>query len=158
MISVMRRRVAIAAAGTGVVAALGVLTIAAATASDSGQGAGDTAAYVAYYWKARPGRLDEYNAYIRLVAERIDEDARKAGVFLEVTTVVPGPNPDGPAPEWTHLRIFKLRNLAAVAGLGPGLDAATQRVVPDEAQRKANSARSAELRDAVRREVWTALH
>jgi hypothetical protein len=30
-------------------------------------------------------------------------------------------------------------------------------VVPDEAQRKANSARSAEMRDLVRREVWTTL-
>jgi hypothetical protein len=30
-------------------------------------------------------------------------------------------------------------------------------VVPDEAQRRANSDRSAGLRDAVRREVWTEL-
>jgi hypothetical protein len=37
------------------------------------------------------------------------------------------------------------------------MDAATARVVPDEAQRKANSERSAGLRDAVRREVWTEL-
>ena len=67
------------------------------------------------------------------------------------------PTPDGPAPDWTHLRIFKLKNMAAVEGLSAGLDAATLRVVPDEAQRKANSARSAGMRDFVRREVWTAL-
>lgn len=115
------------------------------------------AAFVAYYWRARPGRTAEYNSYILGVAERIDEDARKAGVFEEVRTVTPTPGPDGTLPDWTHLRIFRLKNMAAVEQLGAGLDAATLRVVPDEAQRKANSTRSAELRDLVRREVWSEL-
>jgi hypothetical protein len=53
--------------------------------------------------------------------------------------------------------MFKLADLAAVERLSAALDAATMRVVPDEAQRKANSARSADLRDFVRREVWTTL-
>jgi hypothetical protein len=119
--------------------------------------AADVPAYVAYYWRVRPGRLDDYNDYIRGTAERIDEEARKAGVFLEVTTVLAVPAPDGAGPDWTHLRIFKLKNMAAVEGLSPGLDAATLRVVPDGAQRKANSARAAEMRDFVRREVWTTL-
>ncbi len=119
--------------------------------------AADAAAYVAYYWRVRPGRLDDYNDYIRGTAERIDEDARKAGVFIEVTTVLAVPAPDGAVPDWTHLRIFKLKSLAAVEGLSAGLDAATLRVVPDEAQRKANTARAAEMRDFVRREVWTTL-
>jgi hypothetical protein len=117
----------------------------------------EAAAYVAYYWRARPGRLDEYNAYIKGTAERIDENARQAGVFIEVTTVLARPAPDGTRPDWTHLRIFKLKNLAAVDGLSPGLDAATLQVVPDDAERKSNSARSAEMRDLVRREVWTTL-
>jgi len=121
------------------------------------QAGGDAPAYVAYYWRARPGRLEEYSAYIKGTAEKIDEDARRAGAFIEVTTVLATPNPDGTKPDWTHLRIFKVKNMAAVADLGPGLDAATLRVVPDEAQRKTNSARSAELRDAVRREVWSTL-
>ena len=115
------------------------------------------AAFVAYYWRARPDRVQEYNEYILTVAEPIDEDARRAGVFEEVRTVMPVTSPDAPAPDWTHLRIFRLKDLAAVAQLGPGLDAATLRVVPDEVQRKANSARSASLRDLVRREVWTEL-
>lgn len=115
------------------------------------------AAFVAYYWRARPGKAAEYNDYILHTAEAIDEDARRAGVFEEVRTVTPGTAPDMPAPDWTHLRIFRLKDLTAVAQLGPGLDAATLRVVPDEAQRKANSARSAGLRDLVRREVWTEL-
>jgi hypothetical protein len=117
----------------------------------------DTPAFVAYYWKARPGRLQEYNDYIRRVAEPIDEDARRAGVFEEVRTVVPAASADGQTPEWTHLRIFRLKNMDAVAQLGAGLDAATARVVPDAAQRQANTARASELRDLVRREVWTEL-
>ena len=64
---------------------------------------------------------------------------------------------DGPQPDWTHPRLFTLANMAAADQLGAALDAATTRVVPDEAQRKANSARSAGLRDFVRREAWTTL-
>jgi hypothetical protein len=114
----------------------------------------DTPVFVAYYWRARPGKVDEYNAYIKGTAEKIDEDARRAGVFEEVRTVTPAP---GTVADWTHLRIFRLKNAAAEQALAAGLDAATLRVVPDEAQRKANSERSAGLRDLVRREVWTTL-
>jgi hypothetical protein len=117
----------------------------------------EPAAFVAYYWRARAGRAQEYNDYITKVAVPIDEDARRAGVFEEVRTVMPSPGPDGALPDWTHLRIFRLKNMAAVEKLSAGLDAATARVVPDDAQRKANSTRSTELRDLVRREVWTEL-
>lgn len=117
----------------------------------------EPAAFVAYYWRARPDRLVEYNEYITRTALPIDEDARRAGVFEEVRTVMPTPAPDGKLPDWTHLRIFRLKNLAAVDQLSAGLDAATARVVPSEAQRQANSTRSASLRDLVRREVWTEL-
>jgi hypothetical protein len=112
------------------------------------------AVFVAYYWRARPGQLDAYTQYIKTVAEPIDEDARRADVFEEVRTVTPAP---GTTADWTHLRIFRLRDAAQAEMLGAGLDAATVRVVPDEAQRKANSERSAGLRDLVRREVWTEL-
>ena len=114
----------------------------------------DAPVFVAYYWRARPGKVDEYGDYIKRTAEAIDEDARRAGVFEEVRTVTPAP---GTAVDWTHLRIFRLKNAAAEQALGAGLDAATLRVVPDEAQRKVNSERSAGLRDLVRREVWTQL-
>ena len=50
------------------------------------------AAFVAFYWRAKPGRLDEYNDYIRRVAVPIDEDARRHGVFEELRTVVPAPD------------------------------------------------------------------
>jgi hypothetical protein len=117
----------------------------------------EPAAFVAYYWRARPGRVQEYNDYITKVAVPIDEDARRAGVFEEVRTVMPTPAPGGALPDWTHLRIFRLRNKAAVDQLSAGLDAATARVVASETQRQENSARSSELRDLVRREVWTEL-
>jgi hypothetical protein len=117
-------------------------------------GAARTAVFVAYYWRAKPGQLDAYSQYIKTTAEPIDENARRAGVFEEVHTVVPAP---GITADWTHLRMFRVKDLAAAEALGAGLDAATARVVPDEATRKANSDRSAGLRDFVRREVWTEL-
>src|SRR5439155_20563822 len=99
--------------------------------------------FVAFYWRAKPGQLTAYGEYIRTVAEPIDEDARRSGVFEEVRTVVPAA---GVPADWTHLRIFRLKNAAAAEALAAGLDAATARVVPDEATRKANSERSAGLR------------
>ena len=119
---------------------------------------GEGPVYVAYFWRAKPGMTDQYNDYIKNTAEKIDEDARKAGVFEEVVTVTPSQLGTSAAiTDWTHLRIFKLKNRAAAEALGKGLDAATLRVVPDENQRKRNSERSATLRDFVRQEIWTAL-
>jgi hypothetical protein len=109
------------------------------------------AVFVAYYWRAKAGQVDAYTDYIRTVAEPIDEDARRAGVFEEVRTVTPAP---GITTDWTHLRIFRLKNSAAADALAGGLDAATARMVPEESRRKANSERAAGLRDFVRREVW----
>jgi len=119
---------------------------------------GDGPVYVAYFWRAKPGMIDQYNDYIKNTAEKIDEDARKAGVFEEVVTVTPSQMGTSAAiTEWTHLRIFKLKNRAAAEALGKGLDAATMRVVPDENQRQRNSERSATLRDFVRQEIWSSL-
>ena len=118
----------------------------------------DGPVYVAYFWRAKPGMTEQYNDYIKGTAEKIDEDARKAGVFEEVVTVTPSQMGTSAAiTDWTHLRIFKLKNRAAAESLSKGLDAATQRIVPDEAQRKRNSERSATLRDFVRQEFWTTL-
>jgi hypothetical protein len=118
----------------------------------------DAPVYIAYYWRAKPGMAAAYEDYIKPTAEKIDEDARKAGVFEEVVTVTPSQMGTSAAiVDWTHLRIFKLKDRAAAEGLSKGLDAATLRIVPDEAQRKRNSERSATLRDFVRQEVWTAL-
>jgi len=137
-----------------VVTAILLLVSAVGDAPHAQQPAPESAAFVAFYWRAKPGRLDAYNEYIRTVAVPIDEDARRHGVFEELSTVTPAA---GTTTDWTHLRIFRVKNLAAVETFQPGMDAATARVVPDEAQRKANSERAAGLRDAVRREVWTEL-
>jgi hypothetical protein len=139
-----------------IVFALMLLSLLPLEAAAAGQAAASPngAVFVAYYWRAKPGQLEAYNQYIKTVAELIDEDARKAGVFEEVRTVNPA---TGTTTDWTHLRIFRLKDAAAEKALAAGLDQATQRVVPTEAQRKANSERSAGLRDLVRREVWTEL-
>jgi hypothetical protein len=133
-----------------ILSALTPLELTAGQAPTSPNGA----VFVAYYWRAKPGQLEAYNQYIKTVAEPIDEAARKAGVFEEVRTVNPAA---GTTTDWTHLRIFRLKDAAAEKALAAGLDAATLRVVPDEAKRKANSERAAGLRDLVRREVWTEL-
>jgi len=132
-----------------------VLAIAGLTYTPHAQpSTSDAPAFVAFYWRAKPGKLAEYNDYITKVAVPIDEDARRHGVFEEIRTVMPAA---GTTTDWTHLRIFRVKSLAAVDAFQAGMDAATARSVPDEAQRKANSERSATLRDAVRREVWTEL-
>ena len=137
------------------VIALTLLTVADARAQAP---AADGPVYVAYYWRAKAGQIAAYNEYIQTTAEKIDEDARKAGVFEEVVTVTPSQMGTSAAiADWTHLRIFKLKNRAAAELLGKGLDAATIRIVPDETQRKRNTERSASLRDFVRQEIWTAL-
>ncbi len=99
---------------------------------------------VIYYWKAKPGKLEEYSRYVREVAERIDHDAQRHGAFLSIATFV-SQDPNSP---WTHMRMFTLPDHAPAEALKAELDAATARVVPDEAKRAANSAYAATLRDA----------
>ena len=134
--------------------ALGLIVAGLTGAPHAQSSSRDTPAFVAFYWRAKPGKLAEYNDYINSVAVPIDEDARQHGVFEEIRTVMPAA---GTTTDWTHLRIFRVKNLAAVDTFQAGMDAATARVVPDEARRKANSERSAGLRDLVRREVWSEL-
>lgn len=105
--------------------------------------AGATLAQV-YYWRAKPGMLDAYTAYIRDVAQPIDEDARQHGAFIRVTTYQ---SRDTLSP-WTHMRIFWLRDSAQLASLGSALNAAGARVEPDSAKRRARSEYAATLRDA----------
>ena len=110
--------------------------------------------FVVYYWKARPGKAGAYAEYIRTVAEPIDEEARKAGVFEEVRTYTPAIVTGAPGADWTHMRVFKLKSIAAWEAFGAGMDEATRRVHPDEARRKEIMAPAAELRDLLRQEIW----
>lgn len=106
--------------------------------------------YVVYYWKARPGMEAQYAAYVRDVAEKIDEEARKAGVFEEVHTYTPALRTGAEGADWTHMRVFKLSSWAALDGFSPGLDAATRRLYPNPADQPS----SAGMRDLVRQEIW----
>ena len=107
-----------------------------------------------YYWRAKPGMLAAYNAYIRDVAQPIDEDARRHGAFVSVTTYQ---SRDTLSP-WTHMRVFVLRDSAQLMSLGAALNAAGVRVEPDSAKRRARSDYAATLRDAVGSAVLDIIH
>lgn len=98
-----------------------------------------------YYWRAKPGKLDEYSKYIRELAEPIDHEAQRRGAFLSVTTYVAYDT----ASAWTHMRVFILRDSVQFRGLGVALDSAGIRLEPDSTKRRSRSAYSATLRDRV---------
>jgi len=106
-----------------------------------------------YYWRARPGKLEEYNRYIREVAEPIDRLARDRGAFLSVTTYVAQ---DTMLP-WTHMRVFILRDSAQLAGLGAALESAGLRLEPDSVKRRLRGEYAATLRDRVGQSTATIL-
>lgn len=98
---------------------------------------------VIYYWKAKPGKFDEYSRYIRDIAKPIDMEGRRAGAFLSVTTYV-SRKPDSP---WTHMRVFIVRDHAQAQALKGELDKAGERLHPSEAERKKNGDYGATLRE-----------
>jgi len=98
-----------------------------------------------YFWRAKPGKLDEYTRYIRDVAEPIDHEAQRAGAFLSITTYLAS---DSTVP-WTHMRIFLLRDSAQLRGLSDALTAAGIRLQPDSVRRRQQSEYSSTLRDRV---------
>ncbi|HEX9165529.1 MAG TPA: hypothetical protein VF862_06435 [Gemmatimonadales bacterium] len=106
--------------------------------------AGATLAQV-YYWRAKPGKLEEYGHYITQFAERVDEEARREGAFVSVTTYV---SLDSTSP-WTHMRIFLLRDSTQLRGLPVALERAGARIEPDSARRRMRAEYSASLRDRV---------
>jgi hypothetical protein len=96
------------------------------------------------YFKAKPGKFEDYNRYIREVADPIDEAARKSGAFVSLTTLT---NPDAAAP-WSHMRIFTFESKEQMAAFSKKMEEAGAKVVPDTKKRQENAARSASLRDA----------
>jgi hypothetical protein len=96
-----------------------------------------------YYWKAKPGKLDEYSRYIREYAEPIDHAAQRQGAFLSITTYVS----QDPNSKWTHMRIFLLKDAEQKKNLLQALDDAKLHVYPNEAERKKKDAYSETLRD-----------
>lgn len=118
--------------------------ITSSTASASVSAPTGTIAQI-YYWRAKPGKFDEYSRYIRDIAEPIDHEAQRRGAFLSVTTyaVRDTLNP------WTHMRVFILRDSAQLKRLGMELDSAGIRLEPDSAKRRVRGEYSASLRDRV---------
>jgi hypothetical protein len=108
---------------------------------------------VVYYWKAKAGKLEDYNRYIQTVAEPVDAEARRTGAFLSVTTYV-SHKPESP---WTHMRIFILKDREQAANLAKSLDEAGVRIQPDESKRKANQELAASLRDSAGQEEFDIL-
>jgi hypothetical protein len=104
---------------------------------------------VVYYWKAKTGKLAEYNAYIKEYAEPIDEEARKSGAFISVTTFVSQRD----SSQWTHMRVFMLKDSVQLQNLSAALQTAGIRLEPDEGRRRKRSEYSATLRDFVGQEV-----
>jgi hypothetical protein len=98
-----------------------------------------------YFWRAKPGKLEEYTRYIRERAEPIDEEARRAGAFVSVATYMAA---DTTVP-WTHMRVFTLRDSTQLRALGAALSAAGVRLEPDSVKRRQQGEYSATLRDRV---------
>jgi hypothetical protein len=111
---------------------------------DAGRASGTTLAQI-YFWRAKPGKLEEYTRYIRQQAAPIDEEARRAGAFVSVTTYMAA---DTIVP-WTHMRVFTLRDSTQLRALGDALTAAGVRLQPDSVKRRQQSDYSATLRDRV---------
>ncbi len=105
---------------------------------------GGTIAQV-YYWRAKPGKFDEYTRYVRDIAEPIDMEAHRRGAFLSVTTYMT----QDTASAWTHMRVFVLRDSAQLRGLSAALDSAGRRLEPDSVKRSQRAQYSAGLRDRV---------
>jgi hypothetical protein len=128
--------------------------VVAAAACTSGGSHANTAAAPAeqagtiaqvYYWRAKPGKFDEYTRYIRDVAEPIDAEAHRRGAFVSVTTYMT----QDTASAWTHMRVFILRDSTQLRALSGALDSAGIRLEPDSVKRRQRSTYSATLRDRV---------
>ena len=137
--------IAFAAVAISAVAACGGMTRSTAGSTPMPQAVpGGTLAQV-YYWRAKPGKLEEYSRYIRDLAEPIDHEAQRQGAFLSVTTYVAHDT----ASAWTHMRVFILRDSVQLKGLSIALDSAGIRLEPDSTKRRIRGTYSASLRDRV---------
>ena len=98
-----------------------------------------------YFWRAKPGKVEEYTRYIRERAEPIDAEAQRSGAFVSVTTYMASDT----TVAWTHMRVFTLRDSTQLRGLSEALAAAGVRLEPDSVKRRQQSEYSATLRDRV---------
>ena len=141
---------------------LSAATVAACASSGQPASRGDAASVAAssgqlaqiYYWRARPGKFEEYSRYIVEVAEPIDREAQRRGAFVSVATWMT----QDTASAWTHMRVFVLHDSAQLRGLSAALDSAGMRLEPDSTKRRLRGVYSATLRDRVGSAVARRLH
>jgi hypothetical protein len=107
-----------------------------------------------YYWRAKPGKFDEYTRYVRDHAEPIDAEAQRNGAFITVTTFMTRDTTSA----WTHMRVFVLRDSTQLRELSARLDAAGVRLEPDSVKRRLRGEYSATLRDRVGAQMAHILH
>ncbi len=98
-----------------------------------------------YYWRAKPGKFDEYTRYVRDLAEPIDAEAQRSGAFITVTTFMTRDTTSA----WTHMRVFVLRDSTQLREMSAKLDAAGVKLEPDSVKRRLRGEYSATLRDRV---------
>src|SRR5688500_20134873 len=98
----MKRILTIALSTAAIISCAGVQT--RSTTSAASEVASDASGTIAqiYYWRAKPGKFEEYTRYVRDVAEPIDEGAHRRGALRYVTTYVTQDN----ASICTHMRVF----------------------------------------------------
>jgi len=99
------------------------------------------------YWRAKPGKFEEYTRYVTEVAEPIDAEALRNGAFLSVTTFVTRDT----ASTWTHMRLFVLRDSVQLREMSAKLDAPGVKLEPDSVKRRVRGEYSATLRESAGR-------
>ncbi len=99
----------------------------------------------AIYWRAKPGQLDAYSAYLDQHVEPVDEEARRQGALRSFMTLVDR-TPDAP---WTHMRLFIFDSYQSRSSMLTALAAAANTVTPDPQQRAERAVHAATLRDRV---------
>ncbi|MBI2408148.1 MAG: hypothetical protein HYV19_07615 [Gemmatimonadetes bacterium] len=100
-----------------------------------------------YYWRAKPGKFDEYTRYVRDSAEPIDAEGQRNGAFISVTTFITRDTTIA----WTHMRVFVLRDSTQLRELSGKLDAAGVKLEPDSVKRRLRGEYSASLRESAGR-------
>lgn len=115
------------------------------TGSSSVESASSGSLAQIYYWRAKPGKFEEYTRYVRDVAEPIDAEAHRRGAFVSLTTYMT----QDTASAWTHMHVFILRDSTQLRGLSAALDSARRRLEPDSTKRSQRAQYLATLRDRV---------
>src|SRR5688572_31529831 len=137
-------RILIAVVATTLAACAGVQTQSTTSSASVDANERGTIAQI-YYWRAKPGKYDEYTRYVRDIAEPIDAEAHRRGAFISLTTYMT----QDTANLWTHMHVFVLRDSAQLRGLTAALDSARRRLEPDSVKRSQRVQYLATLRDRV---------